>query len=74
MVSRDEVDKVLDRIRPLLRSEGGDIELIEVIGTTARVRLTGRCAGCPSAYMTLHAGVERALRKEIADFEQLIAV
>ena len=74
MISRDQVDGVLDRIRPLLRSDGGDIELVDVIGNTARVRLTGRCAGCPSAYMTLHAGVERALRKEIAEFEQLLAV
>ena len=74
MISRDQIDRVLDRIRPLLRSEGGDIELVDVIGTTVRVRLTGRCAGCPSAYMTLHAGVERALRKEIAEVEQLVSV
>jgi Fe-S cluster biogenesis protein NfuA len=74
MISREQVDVVLDRIRPLLRSDGGDIELVDVIGNTARVRLTGRCAGCPSAYMTLHVGVERALRKEVADFEQLIAL
>ena len=74
MISRDQVETVLDRVRPLLRSDGGDIELVEVIGNTARIRLTGRCAGCPSAYMTLHVGVERALRKEIAEFEQLLAV
>jgi len=74
MISRDQVDSVLERIRPLLRSDGGDIELVEVIGNTARIRLTGRCANCPSAYMTLHAGVERVLRHEIAEFEQLVAV
>lgn len=74
MISRDQVDKVLDRVRPLLQADGGDIELVDVMGNTARVRLTGRCAGCPSAYMTLHAGVERALRKEIAEFEQLVAI
>jgi Fe-S cluster biogenesis protein NfuA len=74
MISPDQVDKVLDRIRPLLRSDGGDIELVDVIGNTVRVRLTGRCAGCASAYMTLHVGVERALRREIAEFEQLLSV
>jgi Fe-S cluster biogenesis protein NfuA len=74
MISRDQVDAVLDRIRPLLQSDGGDIELVDVIGNTARIRLTGRCAGCPSAYMTLHAGVERVLRQEIGDFEQLVAL
>ena len=65
---------VLDRIRPLLRSDGGDIELVDVLGNTARVRLTGQCASCPSAYMTLHAGVERALRRELAEFEHLVAL
>ena len=74
MISREQVDRVLDRVRPLLRADGGDIELVDVFGNTARVKLTGRCAGCPSAYMTLHAGVERALRKEIAEFEQLLSV
>lgn len=74
MVARETIESVLDRIRPLLRSDGGDIELVDVFGNSARVRLTGMCTGCPSAYMTLHTGVERALRHEIAEFEELQVV
>ena len=74
MVSRETVESVLDRIRPAMRADGGDIELVAVLGNSARVRLTGMCARCPSAYMTLHVGVERALRREIADFDELQVV
>ena len=51
-----------------------DIELVKVSGNSARVRLTGMCAGCPSAHMTLHMGVEMALREEIREFEELQVV
>jgi Fe-S cluster biogenesis protein NfuA len=71
MISRERVESVLDRIRPAMRADGGDIELVGVSGNSARVRLTGMCARCPSAYMTLHVGVERALRREIAEFDEL---
>jgi Fe-S cluster biogenesis protein NfuA len=71
MVSRERVEAVLHRIRPLLQSDGGDIELVEVFGNSARVRLTGTCSTCPSAHMTLHMGVEQALRDAMKDFEDL---
>ena len=71
MVSRERVETVLGRLRPLLQADGGDIELIEVQGNSARVRLTGMCANCPSAHMTLYMGVEAALREEMKEFEDL---
>jgi Fe-S cluster biogenesis protein NfuA len=71
MVSRERVQSVLDRVRPLLQADGGDIELLDVLGNSARVRLTGMCSSCPSAHMTLHMGVEMALREEIREFEEL---
>ena len=74
MVARDRVESVLDRIRPLMQADGGDVELVDVQGNCARVRLTGMCAGCPSANMTLYMGVEMALRDEIKDFEELVVV
>lgn len=74
MVSRERIEAVLDRIRPTMRADGGDIELVDVLGNSARVRLTGMCARCPSAYMTLYGGVERALRREIAEFDELQVV
>jgi Fe-S cluster biogenesis protein NfuA len=74
MVSKERVEAVLDRIRPLMQADGGDIELVDVQGNSAHVRLTGMCAGCPSAHMTLYMGVEMALREEIKEFEQLQVV
>ena len=52
-------------------ADGGDIELVDIEGNSAQVRLTGMCAGCPSAHMTLYLGVEGALRDEIPEFETL---
>jgi Fe-S cluster biogenesis protein NfuA len=71
MISRERIESVLNRVRPFLRADGGDIELMTVDGNSAEVRLTGMCAGCPSAHMTLHVGVESAIREEIPEFESL---
>jgi Fe-S cluster biogenesis protein NfuA len=71
MISRERVESVLNRVRPFLQADGGDIELMTVNGNSAEVRLTGMCAGCPSAHMTLHVGVESAIREEIPEFETL---
>lgn len=71
MVTREHVEHVLERVRPYLVADGGDIELVDICGTDARVRLTGVCAGCPSAHLTLHLGVEAALREAISDFGRL---
>jgi Fe-S cluster biogenesis protein NfuA len=72
MVTRERVEAVLMRVRPFLQADGGDVELIDVEGRSARIRLTGMCAGCPSSHMTLHLGVEAALRDEIPDFDRLL--
>jgi len=74
MVSKERVQNVIDRIRPLIQSDGGDIELVDVVDNRAKVRLTGNCVGCPSAQMTLFMGVEMALKEEVPDFEELIVV
>ena len=71
MIARERVQNVLDRVRPFLQADGGDIELVAIDGNCAEVRLTGMCAGCPSAHMTLHVGVETAIREEIPEFEML---
>ena len=64
----------MTRLRPFLVADGGDIQLVEVIGNKARVRLIGKCAGCPSAHLTLHVGVEMAIKEEIPEFDELILV
>jgi Fe-S cluster biogenesis protein NfuA len=71
MIPRDRIETILNRVRPFLQADGGDIQLLSVEGNSADVRLTGMCAGCPSAHMTLHVGVETAIREEIPEFETL---
>ena len=70
-MTRERVESVLQRVRPFLRADGGDIELVAVDGHSAHVRLTGKCAGCPSAHMTLFLGIEAVLRRDIPEFEKL---
>jgi Fe-S cluster biogenesis protein NfuA len=71
MVSKERIQGILDRVRPFLQADGGNIELISITGNSADVRLTGVCAGCPSAHMTLHVGIEAAIREEVPEFETL---
>jgi Fe-S cluster biogenesis protein NfuA len=70
----ERVKKALDRVRPYLQSDGGDIELIEVTGDmSVKVRLTGACHGCPYSMQTLKAGVEQALMKEVPEIKNVIS-
>ena len=71
MITRERVEAVLNRVRPFMQADGGDIELVDVTGNCADVKMTGMCANCPSAHMTLYLGVETALREEIPEFENL---
>lgn len=62
---REEVEKALAKVRPALQADGGDVELVDVKDGIVSVRLTGACGGCPMSQMTLRAGIERALKKEV---------
>ncbi|MCC7242484.1 MAG: NifU family protein [Acidobacteria bacterium] len=73
-MSRDQVEVVVARIRPFIQSDGGDIELVDVAGNKATVRMSGNCVGCPSASMTLFMGLEQTLRDEVPGFEELVVV
>jgi Fe-S cluster biogenesis protein NfuA len=74
MVTPEGVEAVIARLRPLLHSDGGDIELVDITRNGARVRMTGNCVGCPSAAMTLYVGLEWALKEAMPEFEELIVV
>jgi Fe-S cluster biogenesis protein NfuA len=74
MVTRERVAAVIERVRPLIQNDGGDIELVEVADNRATVRMSGNCVGCPSASMTLFMGLEQALKDEIPEFEELRVV
>ena len=63
MTVREGVELMLDRLRPALNADGGDIELVALEGDIVRLRLVGACAGCPTAAITLQVGVESALRR-----------
>ncbi len=65
---KERVQEVLEKIRPSLQADGGDVELIDVSdGNVVTVRLTGACAGCPMSQMTLKGGIERILKQEIPE-------
>jgi Fe-S cluster biogenesis protein NfuA len=69
-----DVQEVLDKIRPALQADGGDVELVEVIDNVVKVRLVGACAGCPMSQMTLTNYVERLVKQEIPEVERVEAV
>jgi Fe-S cluster biogenesis protein NfuA len=71
---RDKVQQVLDKIRPSLKADGGDVELVDVKDGIVSVKLTGHCAGCPMSTMTLKNGIERVLKQELKDVKQVVAV
>ena len=71
---RDRVEEVLDKIRPSLMADGGNVELIAVNDGVVKVKLTGACGGCPMATLTLKMGIERILKQEIAEVKEVVAV
>jgi len=71
---KEKVEAVLDRVRPSLQADGGDVELISVENGVVKVRLQGACYGCPMAQLTLKNGIERTLRAEIPEIKQVVSV
>ncbi len=66
-LEKDKVQEALDKVRPMLQRDGGDVELVDIDQETGvvTVRLTGACKGCPMSQMTLKAGIERYLKSEV---------
>lgn len=71
---RDKVEEVLNHIRPSLRADGGDVELVDVKDGIVSVRLTGACSGCPMSTLTLKNGIERLLKEEISSIKEVVGV
>ena len=61
----EQVQDVLDKLRPFLLRDGGDCELVDVEDGIVKLRLLGACGSCPSSTITLKAGIERALLEEV---------
>jgi Fe-S cluster biogenesis protein NfuA len=72
---KEKVLQALESIRPYLKADGGDVELVKVTPEgIVEVKLTGACSDCPMSQMTLRAGVERALIREVPGIRRVEAV
>jgi Fe-S cluster biogenesis protein NfuA len=69
---KEKVQDVINRIRPMLQADGGDVELVDCVAGVVTVRLKGACAGCPMSQMTLRNGIERALKNEIPEVKSVV--
>jgi len=68
---KEQVQQVLEKIRPSLKADGGDVELVDIEDGVVKVRLQGACAGCPMSQMTLKNGIERILKQEIPEVKSV---
>jgi Fe-S cluster biogenesis protein NfuA len=73
-LTRDNVEQVLDQLRPYLMADGGNVELVEIDGPIVKLSLQGACGSCPSSTMTLKMGIERKLRQEIPEIAEVEAI
>lgn len=71
----EKINKAIESIRPYLNADGGDISIVDVSDDLViKVKLHGACNGCPFSVQTLKAGVEQAIKKELPDIKEVIAV
>lgn len=70
-LTNENVEQVLDTMRPYLMADGGNVELVEIDGPIVKLRLQGACGSCPSSTMTLRMGIERRLREDIPEIDEV---
>ncbi len=71
----EKISQSIDKLRPYLQADGGDIELVEITDDyTVRVKLVGSCGSCPYKLHTLKAGVEQSLKREIPEVKEVVSV
>jgi Fe-S cluster biogenesis protein NfuA len=72
---KEKIQAAIDKIRPMLKADGGDVELVDVKESgVVQVRLQGACSGCPMSQMTLKNGIERIIKKEVPEVKSVEAV
>jgi Fe-S cluster biogenesis protein NfuA len=72
---KDQIEEALNKVRPSLQADGGDVELVDVDeGGVVKVRLTGACGGCPMSQMTLKMGIEKILKQNVPQINSVEAV
>ncbi len=70
----EKIRAAMEQVRPSLRADGGDIEIVSIEGNTVNVRLKGACKGCPMSQMTLKQGVERFLKEKVSEEIEVVDV
>lgn len=70
----EKIKKVLEKVKPSLQADGGDVEFVEVTDGIVKVRLKGACAGCPMSQMTLKMGIEKILKEQIPEIKSVESV
>ena len=73
-LTNENVEKVLDELRPFLMADSGNVEVVEIDGPIVKVRLQGACGSCPSSTMTLKMGIERKMRESIPEVSEVVQV
>ena len=71
---KEKVQQVIEKLRPMLQADGGDVELVEVDDGVVKVRLQGACAGCPMSQMTLKMGIEKVLKQAVPEVQRVESV
>lgn len=71
---REKIEAALEKIRPSLVADGGNIQLVDIENGTVTIRMTGACGSCPMATYTLKQGIEKALKKEVPEVKEVITV
>lgn len=72
---REKVEKALEKVRPMLAADGGNVELVEVTNDgVVKLKLTGSCGCCPMSQMTLKMGIEKILKKEVPEIKEVVAL
>jgi Fe-S cluster biogenesis protein NfuA len=71
---KEKVETSINKIRPFLQRDGGDVELIDVADGVVKVRLQGACGSCPMSMMTLKMGIEKQLKQDIPEIKEVIAI
>lgn len=73
-MNKEQIEKVLKKIKPQLQADGGDVEYVGIEDGVVKVRLQGSCAGCPMSQMTLKMGIEKLLKEEIPEIKSVESV
>ena len=71
---KEKIQEAIDKIKPMLQADGGDVEFVEYEDGVVKVRLQGACAGCPMSQMTVKNGIERMLKQEIPEIKSVEAI